>query len=235
MVAVAVGWQVFSIHHSAFDLGLIGLCEFLPLLAARAPCRAARRPRPAAPRLRGRDRRSARSCRVAPARGHDRRAPTQLWPFLVLAAVTGGRRPRRSRRRHAHSAPSLVPFELLPSAMALRSIAFQGGNDRRPRARRPALRDPTRSSSTWSPPCSSRSASIAVLLIHEPDERALPAPAPSCSSVLAGIEFIRRTPVMLGAITLDLFAVLFGGAIALLPALREADPPHGPARPRSAA
>jgi MFS family permease len=35
--------------------------------------------------------------------------------------------------------------------------------------------------------------------------------------VLEGIRFIRRTPVMLGAISLDLFAVLFGGAIALLP------------------
>ena len=31
MVVVAVGWQVYAIHHSAFDLGLIGLFEFLPL------------------------------------------------------------------------------------------------------------------------------------------------------------------------------------------------------------
>ena len=31
MVAVAVGWQVYSIHHDPFDLGLVGLAEFLPL------------------------------------------------------------------------------------------------------------------------------------------------------------------------------------------------------------
>ncbi|MBV8597956.1 MAG: MFS transporter, partial [Actinobacteria bacterium] len=37
------------------------------------------------------------------------------------------------------------------------------------------------------------------------------------NSVLAGIHFIRRTPMLLGAISLDLFAVLFGGAIALAP------------------
>jgi predicted MFS family arabinose efflux permease len=44
------------------------------------------------------------------------------------------------------------------------------------------------------------------------DTRAL-----SLSSVLEGVRFIRRTPVLLGAISLDLFAVLLGGAVALLP------------------
>jgi hypothetical protein len=42
-------------------------------------------------------------------------------------------------------------------------------------------------------------------------------PPPRLQSLLAGIRFVRRTPVLLGAITLDLFAVLFGGAVALLP------------------
>ena len=37
MVAVAVGWQVFSLRHSALDLGLIGLCEFVPLLLLALP------------------------------------------------------------------------------------------------------------------------------------------------------------------------------------------------------
>jgi hypothetical protein len=42
-------------------------------------------------------------------------------------------------------------------------------------------------------------------------------PLPGLTGVLDGIRFIRRTPVLLGAIALDLFAVLFGGAVALLP------------------
>src|SRR5438105_1613064 len=42
-------------------------------------------------------------------------------------------------------------------------------------------------------------------------------PAPPLLNLLAGIRFIRSTPIILGAITLDLFAVLFGGAVALLP------------------
>src|SRR5207249_662477 len=37
MVAVAIGWQVYAIHRSAFDLGLIGLCEFAPLLVLALP------------------------------------------------------------------------------------------------------------------------------------------------------------------------------------------------------
>ena len=41
--------------------------------------------------------------------------------------------------------------------------------------------------------------------------------APTLDSVFDGLRLIRRTPVMLGAISLDLFAVLFGGAVALLP------------------
>ena len=57
----------------------------------------------------------------------------------------------------------------------------------------------------------------ALLAAREPDERVPGTKAPGLSSVLEGIKFIRRTPVMLGAISLDLFAVLFGGAIALLP------------------
>ncbi len=47
MVQVAVGWQVYTIHHSAFDLGLIGLAEFapVPLLALPAGHLADRLPR----------------------------------------------------------------------------------------------------------------------------------------------------------------------------------------------
>ena len=44
---------------------------------------------------------------------------------------------------------------------------------------------------------------------------------PSFGAALEGLRFIRRTPVLLGAVSLDLFAVLFGGAVALLPAVAE--------------
>jgi hypothetical protein len=46
-------------------------------------------------------------------------------------------------------------------------------------------------------------------------------PAQAVRDALEGLRFMRRTPVLMGAITLDLFAVLFGGAVALLPAIGE--------------
>jgi hypothetical protein len=78
-------------------------------------------------------------------------------------------------------------------------------------------------------------------------DRSLPRPrrrgagVPDLASVLGGVRLVRRTPVLLGAISLDLFAVLFGGAVALLPVFAKDVLEVGPAgsacsarRPRSA-
>ncbi|MBL8778965.1 MAG: MFS transporter [Acidimicrobiales bacterium] len=61
----------------------------------------------------------------------------------------------------------------------------------------------------------------AVEALEAPSATAGVAPARVGHEALEGLRFIRRTPILLGAISLDLFAVLFGGAIALLPALAE--------------
>lgn len=52
-------------------------------------------------------------------------------------------------------------------------------------------------------------------------ERPDPSDRPTLHAAFEGLRFIRRTPVLLGAISLDLFAVLFGGAVALLPAIAD--------------
>src|SRR5262249_18161158 len=122
MTAVAVGWQVYAINRNPFDLGLIGLAEFLPL------------PLLALPAGHVADRFQRRrvfavslvieivvACLllVVTVAGAN-----QLWPFLVLAAATGvagslGAPAGRS------IPPEVVSAELLPSAMALRSIGGQ--------------------------------------------------------------------------------------------------------------
>ena len=56
-------------------------------------------------------------------------------------------------------------------------------------------------------------ADLATADRDDPDDR------PGLRSALEGLRFVRRTPILLGAISLDLFAVLFGGAVALLPAI----------------
>ena len=68
-----------------------------------------------------------------------------------------------------------------------------------------------------------RSAAIATLAIRyrRPQERTPAEQTPTLHHALEGLRFIRRRPILLGAISLDLFAVLFGGAVALLPAIAE--------------
>src|SRR5579862_2781364 len=124
MVAVAVGWQVFSINHSAFDLGLIGLCEFLPLLLLALPAGhlADRLPR----RLVFATALALGVCVTALLLVVTIAGAKQLWPFLVLAAASGVSAAIANPAARALG-PSLVPFELIPSAMAWRSIAFQSG------------------------------------------------------------------------------------------------------------
>ena len=117
MVAVAVGWQVYAIHRSAFDLGLIGLLEFLPL------------PLLALPAGHLADRFSRRSVfaaslalNVAVTLGLlavSLTASHRLWPFLVLAAATGAATALGLPAARALP-PTLVPLDLIESATALR-------------------------------------------------------------------------------------------------------------------
>jgi len=213
MVAVAVGWQVYSIHHSAFDLGLIGLFEFLPLPILALPAghladRFSRRAVFAA----------SLALSVAVTVGLlvvSLTASDVLWPFLVLAAATGIATALGTPAARALP-PTLVPLDLVESAVALRSIAFQIGFAVGPAiggllfAVRPELAYGTAAALL-------ACGLVSVSAVREPEEAGVELPALGIDNLLAGFRFIRRTPVLLGAITLDLFAVLFGGAVALLP------------------
>ena len=106
MAAVAIGWQVYSIHHSAFDLGLIGLAEFLPVLLLALPAGqlADRLPRLAVVFVWGfADAAVFGLLLVVTIHGAH-----QLWPFLALAIATGSGR-RSETRPGAHSCPSSCP------------------------------------------------------------------------------------------------------------------------------
>jgi len=214
MAQVAIGWQVYAIHHSAFDLGLIGLAEFapVPLLALPAGQVADRLPRVGVVIVWG----FADAVVTALLLVVTLRGAHALWPFLALAAVTGtlaalGNPAGRSLT------PELVPGDLLAGALALRSIAGQistiGG---------PALGGllfSLRPEIVYAAGIALLVVSSLILLpVTRPEAVARSASeATGLEALFAGIRFIRATPVILGAITLDLFAVLFGGAVALLP------------------
>jgi MFS family permease len=228
MTAVAVGWQVYSIHRNPFDLGLIGLAEFLPLplLALPAGQLADRFPR----RLVFAVSLVVEIAVTALLLVVSLAGARQLWPFLALAFATGIAGALGAPAGRAIP-PEVVSADLLASAMAFRSIAGQAAVVGGPAvggvlfAVRPEL--------VYGLAVGLLAAGLGcVLALGAPravERIAGMEPAPGLASLLAGISFIRRTPVMLGAISLDLFAVLFGGAVALLPVFARSILHTGPA------
>ncbi len=214
MVVVAVGWQVYAINESAFDLGLIGLAEFLPLPLLALP----------AGQLADRFRRKyvmaaslvmdaivTALLLVVTINGAN-----VLWPYLVLAAASGVSVAVGAPASRALP-PTLVSVDLLASAVAYRSIAFQTATIVGPAiggvlfAIQPEL--------VYAIAVGLFGVSLLCLVpvTERTEERVLGALESSWEQLLAGLRFVRRTPVLLGAISLDLVAVLFGGAMALLP------------------
>jgi MFS family permease len=212
IVAVAVGWQIYSLTHSAFALGMVGLVQFLPqLLLTLAAGQVADRF----------DRRIvARTCQAVSG---------LATAFLAAGAFGGWMRPAgifaavavigaaRSFESPAMSAllPALVPEDLFQQATALSASAIQSASILGPAvggflyAVSPAVPYATGTALFLL-------ASILATLIGR--QRAAAGREPlSRQSVFAGIAFIRSRPAVLGAISLDLFAVLLGGATALLP------------------
>jgi MFS family permease len=214
MVAVAIGWQVYLIHGSAFDLGLIGLAEFapVPLLALPAGQLADRLPRLSVVIIWGfADAGVTVLLLLVTLHGAD-----ELWQFLVLAAMTGTLAAIGNPAGRALT-PELVPAGLLPGAIALRSIAGQTATIAGPAIG--GLLFAIRPQAVYGVAIVLLVASSLLLFpISRPEVVARIEPsAPGWQNILGGIRFIRATPIILGAITLDLFAVLFGGAVALLP------------------
>jgi len=214
MLAVAIGWQVYNIHHRAFDLGLIGLLEFGPVFVLALPAGALT------------DRVSRKLMLTAAAIllaaiaaalivvSED--GARQLWPFLALAAASGVAEALSFPAMRA-LAPLLVSRGELPSALAVRSVASQIGT-----VAGPALGGLLFAIAPEVAYAAALGmfvfASIATLLISLHGRATAVARAVSpISELLGGINFIAATPMLLGAILLDLFAVLFGGAVALLP------------------
>jgi MFS family permease len=214
MIAVAVGWQVYAIHKDPLDLGLIGLAEFLPLplLALPAGQLADRLPRRLIAAL------SlllmvvvASLLLVVTLGGAD-----STWPFFALAAGVGVAAAIGWPAFGALT-PELVPPEILPGAMALRSIAGQAAV-----VAGPALGGVLFSVQPEAVYVVAAAlfgvAFVAVLSLRPTSQGPLAEDgAPGLAGLIAGVRFVLRTRMLLGAIALDLFAVLFGGAAALLP------------------
>ena len=232
MLAVAIGWQVYSIHRNPLDLGLVGLMEFLPLplLALPAGQLADRLPRRAVTAaafalniaiavllvfvtLRGRD--------DALAVPRDRRAS----PASRTSSAT---------RAARALTPELVPPSSLPSALALRGVAGQIGV-----IAGPALGgiifavEPV---AVYATAAGLLTLSLVAVLAMRPVVRSLvTTEPPGWDSLVAGVRFILRTRMLLGAISLDLFARPPRRLDRARARVRALDPPRRPGRARRAA
>src|SRR6187549_887762 len=217
MIAVAIGWQVYEVRHNPLDLGLVGLAEFVPLLLLALPAgqladRVSRRLLIAFALVLSTV--IAAVLVVVTVEDVDR-----LWPYLAVALLSGVVNALWWPAARA-LAPTLVPPDLLATALAYRSIAMQAAT-----VAGPALGGVLFAIEPEIPYVVAGVlflASLAcTLALHEGRAPADTEPSPGLGAVLAGLRFVRDTPILLGAISLDLFAVLFGGAVALLPAIAE--------------
>ena len=217
--SITIGWQVYavarkshSVAQGAFLVGMVGLAQFLPLflLTFLAGATADRQ-----------DRRTiilvcltAEIVCVLGLAGLALQPDPLLWPIFAIAAVFGASRAFLSPASGAMG-PMLVPREVLPKAIAWNSLGYQSASVIGPWiggalcAASPAI-------AYLGSAVLYLAAGIALLLM-----RANTRPATQTASRLElireGIVYVWTNKIVLGAISLDLFAVLLGGATALLP------------------
>ncbi len=213
MLTVAVGWQVYDLTRSALTLGLVGLAQFLPqflltLVVGQVADRFERR-------------RVIMVCQttllltcVALALGSRHGLLTE--PAMLACAVVMGAARAFVHPTMAAYLPSLVSGRDLPRALALSSSARQCGIIIGP-ALGGALYALGPQAVYLVGALGFALAIGALATIRATRPAAAPAEKPGLHFLLGGVAYIKSHPEILGAISLDLFSVLLGGATALLP------------------
>lgn len=214
MQSVAVGWHVYEITRRPLDLGYVGLVQFLPLVglslvAGQTADRVDRR-------------RILMTCDVVIALCAAALAVitmlgiSRLWPVYAVLFLFGSVRAFIGPAAQS-LLPYIVPQSELPSAVAWSSTIWQMAAILGPALGGIvyALAGPLVVYSTTAVLTMATFTLIAMMRVNT---EALEKRAISLATLFAGVGYVLRTKVILGTITLDLFAVLFGGAVALLPA-----------------
>ncbi|MDB5802113.1 MAG: permease of the major facilitator superfamily [Rhodocyclales bacterium] len=213
MQGVAIGWQVYSLTGNLFDLGLIGLAQFAPFILLVLPAGQMA------------DRFNRRNiifgCFVLQLVcalllfGLSFVGLTSAWPVFAVLTLFGAARAFSMPAQQA-IIMNLVPTAEFGQAVAISSSSFHVA----------VILGPTLGGLLYLAGATSVYGIAATLLglsvlltwrMHTTRQASTDAPAQS-RSVLEGLRFVWSRPAVLGAISLDLFAVLFGGAVALLPA-----------------
>jgi MFS family permease len=212
MQGVAVGWQIYDLTNDPLDLGLVGLAQFFPLIAMSVV---------AGQLLDVFDRRLvAAICQAGKALAALALAlgTAQGWlgrdAMLAIVLFAGTARAFEVPTLHA-MLPGIVPLALLPRAIAASASAQQTA----------VICGPSLGGLLYAfgPGVVYGACAVtfvaAIVLIgliriapHVEERKPL-----SLATLFAGFDYVRRRPILLGAISLDFFAVLLGGVTALLP------------------
>ena len=214
MVTV-IGWQVYDIarrsmdqREAALQLGYIGVVQFLPLLALTLVVGWT------ADRV---DRRGIVRAMLALEAGGAvvlalmaGRDTTTLPSLFMIAALLGVSRAFAGPALQG-LAPNLVPPPVLPTAIAMGAIAWQGGS-----VFGPAIGGYLYAVAHWAPYALSAGlfvfALLAMLLVRPVQRSAIEGSSSAWRQMIDGLNYVRRNRLVLGSISLDLFAVLLGGA-----------------------
>jgi MFS family permease len=209
---VAVAWLVYDTTGSALNLGLVGLASFLPSIALVL--------------LTGlvADRYSRRwiliivfSAMMLTSLGllaQVHAGVPKLWPIYVLVAAFGAARAFGNPAAQA-TVPALVPEGDLANAIAWNSSVMQVATISGPAVGGILFAVHPTAPFIGSAVCFGLSALLISALRLRP--AAAGREPVTWSRLVAGLVFLRTKPLLLGAISLDLFAVLLGGATALMP------------------
>ncbi len=213
MQSVAIGWQVYQITGDVLDLGLIGLAQFLPflLLILWAGHAADHYPR----------RKIVTLCLVTQLLcalfllWFTLSGTRSIWPVFASLALFGAARAFMMPSTQAILV-NLVPEESFSRAVALSSSSFHVA----------VIVGPALGGLLYLAGPEVVYITVAILLsisvlllLATKMKSPPPSKEPmSWDALLGGIRFVRGQPILLGALSLDLFAVLFGGVTALLPA-----------------
>ena len=212
MLLLAIGWHMYELTGKAWDLGLVGLFQFAPaLLTTLAAGHVADRMHRA--RLVALCQ-AAQACVAAVLAVSTARHAVGRDMLLGMSVLLGAIRPFQMSAQQA-LVPMLVPSTLLARATAMSSagqqVAVIGG---------PALGGLLFAGGVDAVylTCAGLFCLGALMCAFVRYEYVQPRREPvSLDTLLAGLRFIWRSPLLLGAVSLDLFAVLLGGATALLP------------------
>jgi MFS family permease len=217
--AATLGKHIFDVTGRAIDIGWLGLAEFGPIallvLVSGSVADRFNRKHVAALALAG-----EMCCAIALV-VYSLSEPTAVWPFFLIAVVFGTSRAFLAPAVRAMY-PMVAPDGGMPPIIAMSSGVWTSA----------MIIGPAASGFLYSvAPWVAYATTTALIFIgiigimrvrfereptpRDPDEKA------TLRSAMEGLYFIRRTPILLAAISLDLFAVLFGGAIALLPVIAE--------------